>query len=101
MKNYILDESGNPKPCEDIAEWARWFCDSDEQRIVAKSHIGESKVSTVFLGLDHQWGDGPPLIYETMVFGGDLDGEQNRYSTREEAESGHKDMVAKVSDGAQ
>jgi hypothetical protein len=25
-------------------------------------------VSTVFLGMNHQFGDGPPLLWETMVF---------------------------------
>lgn len=53
-------------------------------------------VSTVFLGLDHGlWRDGPPHIFETMVFlpAGDDYGEQLRYSTWEEAEAGHKEAV--------
>lgn len=54
-------------------------------------------VSTVFLGLDHQYGDGPPLLFETMVFGGPLDHEMNRYSTWNEAEKGHQEMVERVS----
>ena len=29
--------------------------------------------------------DGPPLLYETMIFGGPLEEEQERYSTRAEA----------------
>jgi hypothetical protein len=36
---------------------------------------------------------GPPLIFETMVFGGSKDGEMDRYSTKEEAEKGHEAMV--------
>lgn len=27
-------------------------------------------VSTVFLAIDHAFGDGPPVLYETMIFGG-------------------------------
>jgi hypothetical protein len=50
-------------------------------------------VSTVFLGLDHQWGDGPPLVFETMIFGGEHDQYQERYSTWDEAEAGHKQGV--------
>lgn len=55
-------------------------------------------ISTVWLGLNHQWGSGPPLIYETMVFGpedwSDLDCE--RYSSRLEAEAGHVIAIAGV-----
>lgn len=55
-------------------------------------------ISTVWLGLDHSFGDGPPLIFETMVFpsNGDLSEEDmDRYSTREEALVGHQRMVEK------
>jgi hypothetical protein len=49
------------------------------------------------LGLDHNFSEnGPPILYETMVFGGALDGEQDRYCTREEAVSGHALMVKRV-----
>lgn len=48
----------------------------------------------MFLGLDHRhFGKGPPLLYETMVFGGEADGECARYSTRTEALAGHGRMV--------
>jgi hypothetical protein len=55
-------------------------------------------ISTVWLGLDHNWWGGPPLIYETMIFGpgdwSDMDCE--RYSSRIEAEAGHNIAVAGV-----
>lgn len=57
---------------------------------------GGAYVSTVFLGLDHRFGQGEPLVFETMVFGGPLDQEQERYSTWDEAEAGHKAMVERV-----
>jgi hypothetical protein len=51
-------------------------------------------VSTVWLGLDHNFGDGPPLIFETMIFGdGSLDLTCRRYITEEQALAGHKEMV--------
>jgi hypothetical protein len=51
-------------------------------------------VSTVWLGLDHNWWpDRPPLIFETMIFGGKLDLEVWRYSTEEQAVAGHADAV--------
>ena len=55
-------------------------------------------VSTVWLGLDHRFmSEGPPLIFETMVFRSkkNYSGEyQERYSTEEEAIKGHKQTVA-------
>jgi len=54
------------------------------------------RISTVFLGIDHNFGDGPPLLFETMVFGGKLDQEQDRYSTYDEAITGHDKMKRRV-----
>jgi hypothetical protein len=66
-------------------------------RIVAKTRVGESEVSTVFLGIDHQFGEGPPLLFETMVFGGDgMDGHTRRYTTWAEAEAGHAEVVKEI-----
>ena len=55
-------------------------------------------VSTVFLVMDHNFGmDGPPLVFETMVFPLDSLEEQDmkRYSTWEEAKEGHERMCEK------
>ena len=46
-------------------------------------------VSTVFLGLDHAFDGGTPLLFETMIFGGEHDEYQERYATWDEAEAGH------------
>ena len=57
-------------------------------------------VSTVWLGLDCQFGEGKPLIFETMVFpekGNFLDIDCARYSTEEEALKGHEEMIKKHS----
>jgi hypothetical protein len=48
------------------------------------------------MGLDHQWRDGDPLLFETMIFGGPLDQEQERYSTWEKAERGHAEAVTRA-----
>jgi len=92
---YIL-EGHEPKPVKDLLEWARWF-EISNNRKVARTQISDDViVSTVFLGLDHQYGDGPPLLFETMIFGGPLDEQMNRYSTWDEAEKGHQEMVEKA-----
>jgi hypothetical protein len=96
--NYILDENNAPKAKLDIITWAQWYETSADQRIVAQDKgIGDAEmVSTVFLGSDHNFGVGPPLLYETLVFGGTLDEERKRYSTREAALLGHAEMLNHV-----
>lgn len=93
---YIL-VGHEPVACDDVLEWARWFQTADI--CIARTTLPWAKiaVSTIFLGLDHQHGEGPQLLFETMVFGGELDGQKDRYSTWEEAERGHQAMIAKVS----
>jgi hypothetical protein len=76
-------------------EWGTWF-DQQENRRVAHDVIGNTSISTVFLGLDHGFGQGLPVLWETMVFGGPLDEEQERYTSREAAETGHRLMVDRV-----
>jgi hypothetical protein len=76
----------------DLMTWARWYEKAD--RTIAKAYIGKVLVSTVFLGLDHSFGsDGPPILYETMIFRGRHDGYQERYSTLAEAKAGHAKAV--------
>jgi len=50
-------------------------------------------ISTVFLGLDHSFGSGPPLLFETMVFNGPCDGEQRRTPDWTAAAAGHRETV--------
>jgi len=82
--------------CENLNEWAKWYETAD--RDVAKTAITEEiTVSTVFLSLDHNLGKGKPVLFETMIFGGLLDEDMERYGTWDEAEAGHKRWVEKVS----
>ena len=54
-------------------------------------------VSTVLLVYDHSYGDGPPVIFETMVFPTPRRGEIcERYSTVDEARRGHAEIVRQV-----
>lgn len=107
---YILDDKGNPITCNDVLEWAKWFESAGKTRIVNQTVVDDVEVSTVFLGLDHSFGVGEPLIYETMVFENKLseykghkfrksideDGLFARYSTKEQAIKGHNDIVELV-----
>ena len=96
---YILDENGNVVPCDDLIKWAKWI--EVGVRKVAKTEVvgPPVTVSTVFLGIDHQFGEGEPLLFETMVFGGQYDNYTRRYSTKEAAEKGHAEIVEKLKIG--
>jgi hypothetical protein len=48
-------------------EWSATFADTPN-RVVAESRIGTLFVSTVWLGLDHNFCGGAPCVFETMVF---------------------------------
>ena len=91
---YIL-EGHTPVPCGDIREWGQWM--ESNSRRVRQDYFDAIRISTVFLGLDHSFGmDGPPVLFETMVFVGPLHEEMDRYSTWDEAEAGHNRMMERV-----
>lgn len=92
---FRLDEDKNIAACDDVLEWAKWFEKAD--RVVAQEMVGDTMVSTVFLGVGHLW-DGGHLdwgfFFETATQsrndGWDI---LNRYKTYADAEHGHKDIV--------
>lgn len=102
MTQYILNESGEPEICDDIERWAKWMHD-EKNRIVEQTKVGPFLVSTVFLGIDHNFGQFPsPVLWETMVFLNeptgvaevdDFGGNQQRYHSAIEAEIGHEYVV--------
>lgn len=86
---YKLDENKKPVPVE-MMEWATSQSDLNS-RIVKHDKLANGiLVSTVFLGLNHQYGEGPPVLFETMIFGGEHDQFQERYCTWDEAVEGHQ-----------
>lgn len=110
---FVLDENGNVKEVHDVRIWATWFETHQKEKILIQEQVGPAWVSTVFLGLNHAFGDGPPLIFETMVFDSTeetrnepvvlgkpapqwTEEEMYRYSTREEALAGHAKVVEKL-----
>jgi len=87
-------------------EWITLTTDFDGKRVALDEFDGYY-ISTVLLGMDHNWsGEGPPIIFETMVFypmgedgrlGPDLYCE--RYATQAEAREGHAKVVAALRNG--
>ncbi len=87
-KHYILRKNHKVKEV-DMMVWAK-FIENPADRIVKQENIGKIRISTVFLGLDHNFGEGEPLLFETMIFGGKHDQYQDRCSTWEQAVEMHK-----------
>jgi hypothetical protein len=100
---YILDADLREVECKDLLKWARWM--QSTERHVGQELIEPYWVSTVFLGLDHNYFGGQPLLYETMIFKylnyDNLKSIQlvERYHTWAEAEQGHAEAVEKVKAG--
>lgn len=100
MGFWTLDDNNQPVYTDDVLVWGRWFEEASKtrRRVVGYDKVGSVSVSTVFLGLDQNFGltDETPILYETMVFNGPLDQEMDRYATWDEALAGHQAMVERV-----
>lgn len=103
-KWYILDNNHKPvhKP---VLESAKWMEDNPNRKVVGYDELtdfngDEVRVSTVFLGLDHAYGGGKPILWETMIFGGENDqGYQERYASYEQAIEGHQKAINFIKKG--
>lgn len=89
--------------CENVIDWALWYgrASVSGERHIALDEIAGIRVSTIFLGIDHGFSffneEAKPVLFETMVFAGDWSEEEmRRYCTYEEAEAGHKEIVANI-----
>lgn len=99
---YVLDENGEPVGI-DVGDprmsqrYAKLDAGEPDPWRVARDEVGEWNVSTVFLGVDHQFGNGPPVLWETMVFGPEPWSDwQDRYTSRADAEVGHARVVEMI-----
>jgi hypothetical protein len=96
---YMRAADGTITTTTDVRIWAKSFEANESTRRIRETTIGDTWVSTVFLGLDQKllgFESGLPLIFETMVFGGPFDDETYRYATEAEAIAGHEAMVERV-----
>lgn len=94
MSTGKYDKDGSPLT---LLQWAAKL-ETPHYSHVALDKIGVVTISTQWLGLDHRFGgDGPPLIFETAIFGSDrqrLDG-GGRTSTIKKALAMHAAEVAR------
>lgn len=72
-----------------------------ESRLVAEDVVRDgvelALVTTLFTVTDHGTMEGgPPVLWETAVFGGPMDHYVEHYATSEEAERRHAEIVQKI-----
>jgi hypothetical protein len=93
MSRPFYDRDGNSM---DMVAFSERLMDVAYKHVAMTALEGDEmiEVSTVWVGIDHNFGDeGPPLIFETMVFGGPLDQQQWRWPNEEAALAGHEQVV--------
>lgn len=92
---YLLDENNVPYEVtlEEFAESDIWV--DRKRNTVARNEFGDVLVSTVFLGIDHSFGMGEsaPILFETMILGGEYDGYQIRCSDWNTAQKHHNQAL--------
>lgn len=98
--NYILIGK-TPKKSTNVTDWGNWFQNNGKNCIVGNDTVNGVLVSTVFLGIDHNFnpratGNSEPILFETMIFGGKHNQYMMRYNTWEEAEIGHKKALEMI-----
>ena len=70
MRFYIL-RNQEVVLASSAKEFGEWVETAD--RVVSHEKVADVEVSTVFLGIDHQFFAGPPLLFETLNFSTDVD----------------------------
>ena len=90
MEAYIQKDDGSvERATKDISQWDLLY--SISKRFIEQTSKGDVTVSTIFLMFDHNFSnDGPPILWETMVFGGKHSGNTTRYTSAKDAKLGHK-----------
>lgn len=84
-----------------LAEYAQVMQD-ETQRVLAQDQIGDLHISTIFTGIDRNFGRGAPVLFETVVFG--LPDElhpQWHHSSWDEAMDHHRQLAASISEHGQ
>jgi hypothetical protein len=104
LRYFILGGKDDHEPVEsDLLSAAQWM-DEGQNNLVAQEEFGDDVlVSTIFLGLDHNYGlgsDKRPTLFETMIFGEGLGEElheaQWRCATWDEAVAQHRAAIEMV-----
>jgi hypothetical protein len=107
-RESVRNEGGPATPCDgtgcyilvdgqpvrvDWTVWGPWFENPDNRR-VRETEVGEVVVSTIFVGVDtHHRRQGPPQLWETIVFAPGRSDYKERHSSHEDALGRHDALV--------
>lgn len=94
---YWILEGTTPVLCSDHVKWCSWFATAN--RKVAEDVVEGHLVSTIFLGINHDFLSSKPILFETMVFDGEETMQEEyhlRYSNWDDAVAGHRAILALV-----
>lgn len=98
MSEFMLLNEHHELVPASMEQWAAMI--EAKQHRVASSTVGEVYISTIFLGTNHNWWpNGIPLYFETMIFHGKYDGWMQRWSTWDQAMTGHERVVRTIERG--
>ena len=98
MTPYYKLEGQIPVAVESFMEWSLWMLSA--KTIVMINELKDSIISTRFVGIDLNLGscnsESKPMVFETLVMGGAMDGKRNFYPTWDEAIQGHLKICTQV-----
>lgn len=89
---YYILKGKEVVPVESVFEMAE-FLEKDDSRRIRRTEIKGVTISTVFLGIDHNFTSDKsslPIVFETMIFGGVHDGYQERDAVYDSAIRSHE-----------
>lgn len=97
--NYLFILKGRtPEPTTNYVGWGEALkrLRASDGHIVGRWIHETITVSTVFLGMNHAFAPGAPMLFETCVVHPGISEVVQRYPTWEQAEAGHKMMVLEI-----
>lgn len=94
MGRYYILRHGKVIEEADYSAWAEWYSTFKTPPCIAHTNTAHGSVATHFLAVNLSLApDAPPLLFETEVSGGWLDGKREKYATPEAARAGHDAWV--------
>lgn len=107
---YVLNDDHTTRPLHrdefNLITWGEYYENrmrlaeqGNDPFLVGREYFANGyELSTVFLSLDHDYTfRGPPILFETMLFGGEESEVLARYATWQLAEEGHRRYVIEYS----
>ncbi len=101
MSLYYLNEDHTYRACS-LEEWSDQIehRQKNKTKHIAHDLINGKTISTIWLGINLNYGEGPLHLFETMVFDeAGLSIYLERFSTWDKAEEGHRKAIEWVNNG--